>query len=231
MQETITQLAMVATLACALVVGNPIYAQELSGNVAVTNNYVWRGVTQTDDQAAVQGGLDLSTDFYGAYLGTWASNVDFGGDDTGYEVDLYGGFAGDIESWGLGYDLGLIYYAYPVQDDLSFLELFASGSYKWLSTGVYVTVADEDASAQSGSVYVPLSAEFELPVWNGLNVSPFGGFYVIKDLQDYRHWGLRISKDAEQWGNFSVAYEQNDLDGGNSSDPRVVVLWTKEFGF
>ncbi len=48
----------------------------ISANIGVVSNYMWRGVTQTQDGAAVQGGLDF-THSSGFYAGTWASNVDF----------------------------------------------------------------------------------------------------------------------------------------------------------
>jgi uncharacterized protein (TIGR02001 family) len=49
---------------------------EASANVGVVSNYMWRGMTQTRNGAAVQGGLDL-THSSGFYAGTWMSNVDF----------------------------------------------------------------------------------------------------------------------------------------------------------
>ncbi|MEE4296723.1 MAG: TorF family putative porin, partial [Wenzhouxiangella sp.] len=83
---------------------------EVSANIGVVSNYFFRGFSETDGGAAVQGGLDYAAD-NGFYVGTWASNVDFG-DDTSYELDLYLGFGQELDS-GLGYDVGYIYYAYP----------------------------------------------------------------------------------------------------------------------
>ncbi len=74
-------------------------------NVGVTSNYIWRGISQTDDAAAVSGGLDWSG-ASGLYAGTWVSNVDFGACcETSYELDLYGGFANEVGDF--GYDVGL----------------------------------------------------------------------------------------------------------------------------
>ncbi len=101
---------------------------EFSGNVALTTNYVFRGITQTDDGPAVQGGFDYTNGMF--YAGTWASSVDFG-DDTTMELDLY---AGLTPQWNLvSFDLGVIYYAYPDSPDVTtgsqdFLELFAGAS-------------------------------------------------------------------------------------------------------
>ena len=60
---------------------------EVYANVAASSNYFWRGITQTQDGAAVSGGIDYSNDS-GFYAGTWVSNVDFGS-KTSYELDLY----------------------------------------------------------------------------------------------------------------------------------------------
>ncbi|MFZ0790386.1 MAG: TorF family putative porin, partial [Chromatiaceae bacterium] len=69
--------ASLGTLILALSV--PAAAEDpynISANIGAVSNYMWRGVTQTQDGAAVQGGLDF-THSSGFYLGTWASNVDF----------------------------------------------------------------------------------------------------------------------------------------------------------
>lgn len=47
-----------------------------SANIGVVSNYMWRGVTQTQDGPAIQGGLDYNHPS-GFYVGTWASNVDW----------------------------------------------------------------------------------------------------------------------------------------------------------
>ena len=64
-------------LATALLAGAGVAQAELSANLGVQSNYYFRGITQTDDKAAVSGGIDYAHDS-GFYLGTWLSNVDFG---------------------------------------------------------------------------------------------------------------------------------------------------------
>ena len=104
-------------LACASALFSfslPVASQEdsgFSGNLALTTDYVFRGYTQTSEKLAVQGGLDWEG-AEGWHLGVWGSRLDFGaGDDAFVEVDLYGGYSWQIND--VGYDLGLIYYAYP----------------------------------------------------------------------------------------------------------------------
>tara|TARA_A100001201_G_C4058371_1_gene191902 strand:- start:176 stop:943 length:768 start_codon:yes stop_codon:yes gene_type:complete len=93
----------------------PVVAEErpvFSANVALTTDYVFRGESQSNEAGAIQGGFDATYKMF--YAGVWASSVDFG-DDTGYELDLYGGIKhkfGGVEA-----DLGVIYYAYPDASD------------------------------------------------------------------------------------------------------------------
>ena len=49
-----------------------------AGNVALTTDYRYRGITQTFNDPALQGGFVLSHET-GLYAGVWGSNVDFGG--------------------------------------------------------------------------------------------------------------------------------------------------------
>ncbi len=79
-----------------------------------TSDYVFRGISQTFEDPAVQGSLDVGYGIF--YAGVWGSNIDFG-EDQGLgpkvtaEVDLY---AGIKPTWGpVTFDFGGIYYAYP----------------------------------------------------------------------------------------------------------------------
>lgn len=83
----------------------------ISGSLTVTSDYVFRGISQTANDPAVQAGLTWAAG-NGCYAGLWGSNVDFvAGDKADVEVDVSVGYAGEMD--GLTYDLGLIYYAYP----------------------------------------------------------------------------------------------------------------------
>lgn len=113
-------LLAAAVAASALVAGAASAEGTLSYNIAATNNYVWRGISQSDKDAAVQGGIDYANGSF--YAGTWASNVDFGS-DASLEVDLYAGLKPTVGNW--AFDIGAIYYSYPDEDSLNFGELKA----------------------------------------------------------------------------------------------------------
>ena len=115
-------LLAVAVSSAALLTSAPSFA-ELSANVSVTNNYIWRGLTQTTNDAAVQGGIDYA-DESGFYAGTWVSNVNYGADDVySYEHDLYFGFSGEAE--GFTYDVGYLYYNYDSVAEFDFGEVLS----------------------------------------------------------------------------------------------------------
>ena len=106
----------------------PAFAQEVAvtGSVTLVSDYQWRHVTQTNGDATIQGGLEVSSGgFYGNF---WASGVDFGNpSDTNLEVDLTAGYRFDLG--GVATDVGVIHYAYPDStDDISFTEVFAKFS-------------------------------------------------------------------------------------------------------
>ena len=123
MKNLTTKLSLAAALALALgTVGAPVaHAEEaapvnvITGNVAITSDYRYRGLSQTRLQPALQGGADYTHNPTGLYAGTWASTIkwidDFGG-DAKVEVDLYGGKRGELGG-GISYDVGGLYYWYP----------------------------------------------------------------------------------------------------------------------
>ena len=75
------------------------------------SDYVFRGISQTDNDPAIQGGLDASDGIL--YAGWWASQLDFEAalNDAQVEMDWYGGIR---PKWhNITFDLGVIYYSYP----------------------------------------------------------------------------------------------------------------------
>ena len=85
------------------------HAVSVSGNMAITSDYIWRGMTQNQGEVSVSGGFDLETDA-GFYIGTWGGSANFGGGES-LELDYYGGYAGSVGD--IGYDIGFIEVTYP----------------------------------------------------------------------------------------------------------------------
>ena len=84
-------------------------AVSVSGNAAITTDYIWRGMTQNQGEVSGSVGFDLETDS-GFYLGTWSGTANFGGGES-LELDYYGGYAGSVGD--IGYDIGFIEITYP----------------------------------------------------------------------------------------------------------------------
>jgi uncharacterized protein (TIGR02001 family) len=214
-----------AFLATAISASTVLSANAFAGasaNIGVTSNYVWRGVTQSDDQAAVSGGLDYEADS-GLYIGTWVSNVNFpagGVDDRGYELDFYGGFASELSN-GLGYDVGVISYQYPSHNpNAHFEEVYAKGSYGPVEAGLAYTFNAKN-NASEGDIYYHLGASTELS--NGVSLGGTVGRYDFDagSSGDYTHYQLSASKS-----DFTFAIDDTNISG---SDPIVSVSWSKSF--
>ena len=100
-------------LAPAAVLAASVSAQaaEVSSTVTMTNDYRFRGVSQTSGDPAVQASIDVGFD-NGAYAGIWGSNVNFGDNDNAHlEVDYYVGKYGDLTEE-VSYDATLYYFQY-----------------------------------------------------------------------------------------------------------------------
>lgn len=197
-----------------------------SGNIGVTSNYIWRGVEQNGGDAAVSGGLDYEAD-NGFYVGTWASPVASGSD---YELDFYGGFAGEVPS-GLGYDVGAISYMYPKGAvNEHFEEVYGKVSYGPVEGGVAYTVGSDDnttAMFSKGDLYYHAGVSTELA--NGVGLGATVGHYNFDDPlgDDYSHAQLSVSKD-----DFTFAVDKADgCLTGCDEDTRVSVSWAKSFDF
>jgi len=234
---------LAVAVAALLTAAGPALAEDspLTANIGAVSNYMWRGVTQTQDGAAIQGGLDYAHES-GFSLGTWASNVDFGDDDPAldinlpkYELDLYAGYGGKVGDF--GYNLSTTYYAYPDGKDADFWELGASGSWNVLTVGLAYTLdgqANDPAPFRGGDFYYYGNLSFDLPM--GFKLGGTLGHYDFTDfgsVADYTHWQVSVSKEAGDFGTFSLNYDQND-GGANEivavdDDPKVWVGWKKTF--
>ncbi len=83
-------------------------AASVSGNMTLTSDYIWRGMTQTKGEPSIMGGLDVGFD-NGIYVGTFAAATNFGNETM--ELDYYVGYAG--EAGGISYDIGHAEISYP----------------------------------------------------------------------------------------------------------------------
>ena len=129
-----------------------------SYNVGLFSQYIFRGLTQTNNKPALQGGFDVShkSDLY---TGGWASNVSWLRDNASIgtalynsggslEIDLYGGFKTELGKTGLGIDLGALQYYYPgahvnTNPKANTTELYGALSYGWLQAKLSGVVSND----------------------------------------------------------------------------------------
>lgn len=226
MNKTIKTLTAVSVLAASTLVSGVAMAEsDLTANAGVTSNYIWRGMTQTNDNAAISGGIDYSSPV-GVYVGLWNSNTN---DDA--ETDLYVGYAG--EAGDLGYDVGYISYIYNdtgpgVTSDFS--EFYVGGSFQMFSLKISLSSDLADTSTLDiDTMYVEVGAD--IPLNDDLTLGLHFGNYDYATTStttdfDVNDYSISLSKD-----DFTISYSATSEDGtvigANSTDnARIAVSWS-----
>lgn len=216
---------------CAMPLAAEDSPHQFSANVALTTDYRFRGISQTTEDPALQGGFDYSYTPFGFYAGVWASNLDFGEDTTlvkdtaDLEIDYYAGFSGEFAVGnGLGWDVGALYYSYPGSDtgmlgaDYDYWEVYGSLSYDFGKAAVSAGFAySPDYFFESGdSVYY--YGEVEVPLPHDFALAGHVGHQEIDDnaqfgTPDYTDWKIGISRSIGHF-TFDVSYVDTDLSNG-----------------
>ena len=174
----------------------------LTGNVGLYSQYIFRGLTQTNREPAIQGGFDYSH-ASGFYAGTWASNISWLRDGGAYsaggsgEFDFYGGYKGAIGNSDISYDLGTLYYWYPgdantlanpLNPKADTWEIYGSLGYKWITAKLSYAISNKVFGVldASGTYYFDLSATYP----------------ITKELSLIAHWGQQkfTGQDARAIG-------------------------------
>lgn len=219
------------TLACGQALA------EVTGTVAVTSEYLFRGIEQ-EGGAAVQGSLTWGNPS-GFYAGAWASNAANAG---GNELDLYGGWTAEMGN-GLSWDLGVIYYLYSEAEELDgsisidYPEVYAGLSFGGLSGKVFYADNLRDELSEGNTclantapgtvcnndqegIYVTLS--YALTVKEGLDLTFQIGrstgdgvenvlAVIGADDDSYTDYSVTLSKDLGNGMGVSFAVVDTDL--------------------
>lgn len=186
-----------ASAAATVALSGAAMAQDtlkLSYNVGVASDYVFRGVSQTQEDPQIFGGVDAT---YGVgYAGVWASNVDFGASEPGAEIDLYAGVrptAGDTN-----FDFGILYYGYVKDEGLtpgsfSYVELKAAASRAVgpATLGAAAYYSPEFPGNTGKALYYEINAA--MPLMDKLTLSGALGQQEIKDASDYTTWNVGLA--------------------------------------
>lgn len=188
-----------------------------SANVGLFSNYLFRGVSQTSGEPAVQGGFDLgyATGPVNLYAGTWASNISWLEDTGAYtrssmEWDFYGGVNGMFGKSDFGYDVGLLYYYYPGTkaatnpNSANTAELYGALSWKWFTAKYsysltnYFGLTDMNGAKTDGTWYFDLKAKYDfdegaakgLSVWGHYGWTNVKGSYASGADPSYDDWNV-----------------------------------------
>ncbi|MGY8526806.1 TorF family putative porin [Paracidovorax citrulli] len=198
-----------------------------SANLALVNDYRYRGLMQTNRRPAIQGGFDYSH-ASGFYAGNWNSSISWLNDSNddvsaSIEMDFYAGFKNTLGDGDWSYDVGVLQYYYP-------------GDYPGEGAGGYVRPYTTEAYAGIGygpvflkysyaptnlfgfadsrnSWYLDLSANVPLNVW-GLTLNAHVGYQKVQDVSDasYTDWKIGLTKDLGSGFSAALSYIDTNAD-------------------
>lgn len=222
MKAIFTAVAFAATftLAAPAVVRAEEPGSAFSFNATVTSDYVWRGFSQSDENPAVQGGVDFNSGSF--YAGTWASTVDFG-DSTDVEWDFYAGLTGTAGA--IDWDLTASYYTYvdaPSGSDYNFVEFkgAVSHSFDAVTLGAAVYYSPDFYGVDEAATYVEATAEYALN--DKISISGGAGRQFVDVTDDYTAWNIGGAYALTDKLSLDVRYWDTSVDGP-LSDARVSV--------
>ena len=188
-------------LATAMLVSASAFsATNVSGDVGLYSDYIWRGISQTNGGSATQ--ANLTVDINKFYVSAFTSNVDLL--DSRYELDLAAGFANSINNF--DYDVGVVTYMYPgdVSDlELDTWEFYGGGTYNFNNQGaIGAKVSYSDDYFGTGTSWyteVPLTFTSQyIDVMAAVGYLNLNEADIVKHTTDYKV-GV-IGKVTEQFG-------------------------------
>jgi uncharacterized protein (TIGR02001 family) len=225
----INNVVKAATTSALMLVGSQAMSLELgagfegSANIGLASNYMWRGVSQTRNGVAVQGGLDL-THSSGFYMGTWLSNVDFKLAPKAHtEQDIYAGYGFSVGDF--AFDFKHTKYLYDNASALNFNETHAQVSYAAGDLGTFAVGVDYSKDTPivhtDSSIHYYGTYTYALPAGVGLTATL--GQYDFKDSgwvggtdSKYSYYNIGVAK--EFYGiNVGLAYTDTNIDESNCS--------------
>lgn len=229
MRKSLLSLAVLSALSiptlsfaedAAPAAAEPTSPHTFAYNIGLYSQYIFRGLTQTNEDPAIQGGVDY-THSSGFYAGAWASNISWLKDAGAYEsssleLDLYGGYASTIGETGVGYNIGLLQYIYPGDVTPTFknaatTEVYGSLSYKWLAAKLSVVASDGAFGFKKadGSWYAELNGNFPI-LETGITANLHLGRQEFKGQGssdfDYTDWKIGATKSWSNGVNIGAYY-------------------------
>ncbi len=210
-------------------------AFELGVTLGGVTDYVWRGVSQTDENPAVQGGVTVSHTS-GLSAGLWASNVDFNdGGEADYELDATLAYTHPFA--GADVTLSGIYYAYPGADDnlnYDFWEAgltYARNVNEMVDVTAAVNYSPEFFGDTGDAVYANLGLSAPIKYVDGLSAKGSFGRQWVDDGINYNDWSAGLGYGWKSLA-FDVKYTDTSYskaDCADLCDARVMAGLTWSF--
>lgn len=210
----------------------------ITANVTLATDYVFRGISQTNEDFAIQGGFDYGH-ANGFYAGLWASNLEFNEnaslppaaavDEATIETDLHAGYNGSFGK-DHGYDVGLIYYGYPGSEsslNYDFFEVYGGLDFSLSSKttlGFKLSFSPEFFGETGDATYLEANVDFAISDKLGI-----GLHYGSQDIDlgdDYMDWKVSLSASGGGF-DFELVYTDTDIDDLAIADDRVVFSVSK----
>ena len=201
-------------LALMMAAGISVAQAQVTGNLGLTSDYRFRGVSQTQNAPAVQGGIDYNH-VSGLYIGNWNSSVSsqLYTNGAGVESDVYAGFKKQVFG-NFTLDVGSMNYFYPragTNGSFDTNEVYAGIGYKELVTVKYShAISDYFGTANSkNSFYV--QADAAIPVVGKLVAVAHVGRTDVNNNSNlnYTDYNFGVAYDLQGW-NLAAKYYMND---------------------
>lgn len=200
--------------AASLALAGAASAAEVSTNIGIANDYVFRGLDQTANyEGQLFVGADVTED--NIYGGIWVSNT--GPEhNVGVEYDLYAGIKPTFA--GLTFDLGAVFYGYTgdplVNSSLNTLEYKAAVSYPVgeMTVGAAVYYSPKNGGfADEKTTYLEVNGSYTV---SGATISgAYGNFSVdTAGLSEYNTWNIGVTYPFMDRYSVDVRYHGSDDD-------------------
>jgi uncharacterized protein (TIGR02001 family) len=245
----IVSLSSIAQTASAQTSPAAAAPSPLSANLTLTNDYRYRGISQSNFRPAIQGGFDYAHPS-GFYIGNWNSSISWISDSASaagnnasapVEMDFYGGYKYE---WSKGFtaDVGILQYYYPTSNLSAFAanpnttELYAAQNFtfdavtgflkfSWAASTLFGT------ANSAGSNYTDLTVNVDTGFW-GLALNAHVGYQYVagktltgdmsnSSLFSYTDWKLGVTKDFGSGLSGSMAYVGTNAKDGSYVNPQL----------
>lgn len=199
-----------ALLSSGLFIASPLQAETInsSGSVLLISDYLYRGISQTNEGPALQGSLTLNTES-GWYLSGWGSNIKFG--QGSMELDISAGRSFTVAP-GWTVDLGLMQYRYPQgdssTDQFNFIEGYGKLIYKDWTLGLALT---DDYFGTGVGKFWYLSADWNQQLTGDLQLQWHLGYNKFANALEFKNFLASAHEDGAGYADWSVKLNTTQL--------------------